>query len=593
MGWLTLAGFLAVATPLCADTIFLKGGQRLEGLIEDKGSAYEIKTERAVLTVPKEDVVKVVKSVEAFVAQAEAFHAKARSLYDEGVKIENDPKIANARLREGVDLLRQAVDVYHEARDTYVDDKYLSLDHAAVKLLQEMRIYRDKFVSEVAASLPSPEEKTQPKKEESAPSPVTPPQPAQPSAKDPGTAHEKPDLATLLARIKGGDLEAMYALGMHYDLTEWSGTEAMKWLKTAAEKNHLRAQVRLGALYLAGRGARQDNKEAKKWFQRAEAKGSALAQYYLGVMHFEGLGTPRSLKRSNEWCDRAYKQIRAQTEQGDAEALCAFGWMAQEGMGIQKSPDKALQSYLAAAEQGYVPAHHHLGVMYRQGKGVSKSRTESSAWFRKAAEQGYAEAQVSLGEVYDNIDNEFEGGRDFASALEWYRKAVAQGHPRSLFRVGQFHLWGNKGIPLNEAEGTRLWQDALRTATGQTQLLLLNDLGYSYRFGQGLKKDPKEGMRYFKLAADMGHAMSQYNVGALLFYDMNNHTEAIKWYLLAARQGYDRASNSMGDCYVQGKGVGRNLDEAERWYLAAIQQGWKQAEASLQRVRDERAKKRP
>jgi TPR repeat protein len=49
----------------------------------------------------------------------------------------------------------------------------------------------------------------------------------------------------------------------------------------------------------------------------------------------------------------------------------------------------------------------------------------------------------------------------------------------------------------------------------------------------------------------------------------------------------------MGDCYVQGKGVGRNLDEAERWYLAAIQQGWKQAEASLQRVRDERAKKRP
>jgi len=63
-----------------------------------------------------------------------------------------------------------------------------------------------------------------------------------------------------------------------------------------------------------------------------------------------------------------------------------------------------------------------------------------------------------------------------------------------------------------------------------------------------LKKDPKEAMKYFKLAAAQGNAVAQVNIG--YFYHIGegvapNYKKAKKYYTLAAKQGDPSAKTNL------------------------------------------------
>src|SRR5439155_3844997 len=113
-GIIVLAG-LALATPGWADGVSLKSGQRLEGEITERAGQIEIKSDLAVVTVPKSEVARTVRSAEKYENECKTLHAKARSFYEEALKLENDAKAANEKLKQGVDLLHKVVDLYQEA----------------------------------------------------------------------------------------------------------------------------------------------------------------------------------------------------------------------------------------------------------------------------------------------------------------------------------------------------------------------------------------------------------------------------------------------------------------------------------------------
>lgn len=50
-------------------------------------------------------------------------------------------------------------------------------------------------------------------------------------------------------------------------------------------------------------------------------------------------------------------------------------------------------------------------------------------------------------------------------------------------------------------------------------------------------------------------------------------TEAAKWYRLAADQGHAKAQCDLGNMYAQGEGVPQSFTEAELWYRRAAVQG--------------------
>ncbi len=586
----------ALSAPAAADVVLLKNGQRIEGDVQEKDGQVMLRTAVGDLVLPKDQVLKIVRKVEVITAEAETLQKRGRFLFEEaGGLPPSDSKAVNAKLREAVDFLRKAADLLQEARETYSDEKYDSLDRTVVKLFQEMRIYRDRMVSEIAAPVtPKPEEKPaatpEPKPE---PKPPAAPVPAGPAA--PKSAPAGIDLAALQLKAKGGDLSAMYSLAVHLDQREWISAEAVKWYKAASDRGHARAMNRLGMLHLAGRAGKPDVKEALKWIQRAEGKGLALAQAQLGMMYYDGLGVPRSFRKADEVCEKAAKKIRAEADAGDPESQLACSWMLRTGMGVyEMEPAKAVEYCRQAAEQGYLPAQNELGLMHVEGKGTAANRAEGLRWLKSAAEAGHAEAQANLGKMYDSYQTALNpGNADFRQARDWYGKALAQGHPWGLYRTGTMTLQGLE-VAKNEAEAVRLYGKALQTAVGRTRRMCLNDLGYCYDNGLGVKRDVKDALRYFREAAEVGDVLAQYNIGWISskYPEFRNEKEALKWYLAAAVGGYVKAQFEVGEIYFSGIGVKRDLDEAERWYVMAAQQGWKAAQDALVRLRQERAAKR-
>ena len=60
-----------------------------------------------------------------------------------------------------------------------------------------------------------------------------------------------------------------------------------------------------------------------------------------------------------------------------------------------------------------------------------------------------------------------------------------------------------------------------------------------------------------------------------------NYSEAVKWYLKAAEQGYADAQNNLGFCYDNGKGVEKDPKQAVYWYQKAAEQGYASAQFNL------------
>ena len=54
---------------------------------------------------------------------------------------------------------------------------------------------------------------------------------------------------------------------------------------------------------------------------------------------------------------------------------------------------------------------------------------------------------------------------------------------------------------------------------------------------------------------------------------LKDDAEAVRWYRLAAEQGYAGAQNNLGLMYANGEGVLKDAAEAVRWYRLARRPG--------------------
>jgi TPR repeat protein len=94
------------------------------------------------------------------------------------------------------------------------------------------------------------------------------------------------------------------------------------------------------------------------------------------------------------------------------------------------------------------------------------------------------------------------------------------------------------------------------------------------KYALAAPRNVKEAMKWFRLAADQGFADGQYRLGGM--YDVaqtpQNPTEAIKWYTLAAKQGHKDAQYRLGVMYDQGRGTAKDYALAAQWYAKAGEQ---------------------
>ena len=74
--------------------------------------------------------------------------------------------------------------------------------------------------------------------------------------------------------------EECFYKGVEYSSNK-NYTEAVKWIRKAAEQGIADAQFALGACYQSGTGVTQNIAEAKKWYQKAADQGNEDAKEIL------------------------------------------------------------------------------------------------------------------------------------------------------------------------------------------------------------------------------------------------------------------------------------------------------------------------
>ncbi|MBC7767842.1 MAG: toll/interleukin-1 receptor domain-containing protein [Phycisphaerales bacterium] len=110
-------------------------------------------------------------------------------------------------------------------------------------------------------------------------------------------------------------------------------------------------------------------------------------------------------------------------------------------------------------------------------------------------------------------------------------------------------------------------------------------LGSAHFYGiGGAVQDDTAAVRFYRLAASQGFARAQANLGAM-YADgrgvTRDYAEAERLFRHAANQGSAWGQNNLGAMYARGVGVTRDTDEAVRLYRLAARQGNELAQSNL------------
>ncbi|HZV81528.1 MAG TPA: tetratricopeptide repeat protein [Geobacteraceae bacterium] len=140
-------------------------------------------------------------------------------------------------------------------------------------------------------------------------------------------AYRSRDYRRALQEFKSdGSPASQYVLGIMYfkgEGVEADKGRAVKLLRAAAGRGHLKAQYSLAVICDKGDGVLQDQKEAAKWYRKAAEQGHAQSQFNLGLMYTNGEGVGKDRAEAVKW-------LRKSAGQGNVNAQKLLGVMGEK-----------------------------------------------------------------------------------------------------------------------------------------------------------------------------------------------------------------------------------------------------------------------
>ena len=106
--------------------------------------------------------------------------------------------------------------------------------------------------------------------------------------------------------------------------------------------------------------------------------------------------------------------------------------------------------------------------------------------------------------------------------------------------------------------------------------------------GNTVPKNLWEAAKWFRIAANNGHAGAQYNLGIMAFLGQGmtkDYAKAAKWFRMAGEQDYAPAQYNLGFLYYVGRGVERDDVNAYIWIDRAASLGDKKAQTARDTLR--------
>jgi len=170
--------------------------------------------------------------------------------------------------------------------------------------------------------------------------------------------------------------------------------------------------------------------------------------------------------------------------------------------------DRAMKFFRRASEDGNIVADWYLGHMYRTGRGVQRDDATAYSYYSRVAE------------FYDPDETDQNRLRITVDAM---------------VRIADYQRTGvaSAGITQNPAAAARAY---LKIATTYGHPAAQHALGIMSIKGQGMKRNPQQGLKWLIAAARKRHASSEAYLGELYLEGKlvrPDRTRAVMWYILA------------------------------------------------------------
>lgn len=182
-----------------------------------------------------------------------------------------------------------------------------------------------------------------------------------------------------------------------------------------------------------------------------------------------------------------------------------------------------------------------------------------------AANKGDATAQLTLGTAVSLLGN----NESPAVGLQWLIKAAEQGDASAQYQLSSLYLDDNYPYK-NYKEGVKWLRLAIKNGVAPAY----NDLGVSYGKGQGVPKDRKKALSYYKMGVKYNDPLAMYNYGLATFRDTNNAEEiqeGLAYLEKAASRDILCASFELGKAYASGKKVPEDREKAQSAFSKNLQ----------------------
>ncbi|OJW47883.1 MAG: hypothetical protein BGO67_03060 [Alphaproteobacteria bacterium 41-28] len=214
-------------------------------------------------------------------------------------------------------------------------------------------------------------------------------------------------------------LALMYEEGQGVEKDE---KEAIRLYHLAADQGHSEALSNLALMYQQGRGVKKDERKAVELYSLAVEQGQPNAQYNLALMYFKGQGVGKDEQLAVKLFKLAAAQGVTQAEymlsmlsafkdnkQDEYEVVrlnnlaTDLGYVdGQDKLALKEksqSPQKAKEDEVwldIAAKGGDSTAQYKLALMYEEGNGVEKDLQKAIDLYRQSASQGNVDAIYNL-----------------------------------------------------------------------------------------------------------------------------------------------------------------------------------------------------
>lgn len=239
-----------------------------------------------------------------------------------------------------------------------------------------------------------------------------------------------------------------------------------------------------------------------------------------------------------------------------------------------------------AADKGDVKAQAELGDAYHFGFSVKIDDKKAVELWKRSAEQNYSHAEFRLGEIYgDDGSGDLTGGipPNDTEAMKWLQRSADHGSPLAKCALGQVYEEASNGVSQDHDKAIGLWKECMEPV----RLLAMNGdpdaplvLALLYDKGWGVPKDETEAFRWRLKSAGQGYPGGEAYVALCYYFGLGvakNTAEAAKWMSKAADDGESLAQLWLGGLYAKGEGVPKDNVKAYMWTDLALIQGLKQA----------------